>query len=56
MISIDSYGWIERLTNGPKAELINAVMLEIKAVDSKGSKYQDTAIAEVQLFANATEK
>jgi predicted nucleic acid-binding protein len=26
MISIDSYGWIERLTNGPKAELYNAVI------------------------------
>ncbi len=26
MISIDSYGWIERLTNGPKADAYNAVI------------------------------
>ena len=26
MISVDSYGWIERLTNGPKADLYNAVI------------------------------
>ena len=26
MISVDSYGWIERLTDGPKADLYNAVI------------------------------
>ncbi len=26
MISVDSYGWIERFTNGPKADLYNAVI------------------------------
>lgn len=26
MISVDSYGWIERFTNGPKAELYNQVI------------------------------
>ena len=26
MICVDSYGWIERLTNGPKADLYNAVI------------------------------
>ena len=26
MISVDSYGWIERFTNGPKANLYNAVI------------------------------
>ena len=26
MISVDSYGWIERFTNGPKAELYNTVI------------------------------
>lgn len=26
MISVDSYGWIERFTNGPKASLYNAVI------------------------------
>jgi predicted nucleic acid-binding protein len=26
LISVDSYGWIERLTDGPKADLYNAVI------------------------------
>lgn len=26
MISVDSYGWIERFTNGPKADLYNQVI------------------------------
>ena len=26
MISVDSYGWIERLTDGPKADLYDAVI------------------------------
>lgn len=26
MISVDSYGWIERFTNGPKADLYDAVI------------------------------
>ena len=26
MISVDSYGWIERLTDGPKADLYHAVI------------------------------
>jgi len=26
LISVDSYGWIERFTNGPKADLYNAVI------------------------------
>ena len=26
MISVDSYGWIERFTNGPKADLYNVVI------------------------------
>lgn len=26
MISVDSYGWIERLTNGPRADLYNAII------------------------------
>lgn len=26
MISVDSFGWIERLTNGPKADAYNAVI------------------------------
>jgi len=26
LICVDSYGWIERLTNGPKADLYNAVI------------------------------
>ncbi len=26
MISVDSYGWIERFTNGPKANFYNAVI------------------------------
>ena len=26
MISVDSYGWIERLTNGPKAEAYNTII------------------------------
>lgn len=26
MICVDSYGWIERFTNGPKADLYNAVI------------------------------
>ena len=26
MISVDSYGWIERFTNGPKADIYNAVI------------------------------
>ena len=33
MISIDSYGWIERLTNGPKAELYNAVIEKSAATE-----------------------
>jgi predicted nucleic acid-binding protein len=26
LISVDSYGWIERFTNGPKSELFNAII------------------------------
>ena len=29
MISVDSYGWIERFTNGPKADLYNAVIEKV---------------------------
>ena len=29
MISVDSYGWIERLTDGPKADLYNAVIEKV---------------------------
>lgn len=29
MISVDSYGWIERFTNGPKAGLYNAVIEKV---------------------------
>jgi hypothetical protein len=32
-------------------EVVNAVMLEITAVDSKNAKYQDTCIAEVRLYS-----
>ena len=29
MISVDSYGWIERFTNGPKADLYDAVIEKV---------------------------
>jgi len=29
LISVDSYGWIERLTDGPKADLYNAVIEKV---------------------------
>lgn len=31
MISIDSYGWVERFTNGPKASAYNQVIDSIKS-------------------------
>ncbi len=30
MISIDSYGWVERFTNGPKAQAYNRVIDSVK--------------------------
>lgn len=31
MISLDSYGWIERFTNGPKAEAYNRILERAKS-------------------------
>lgn len=31
MIAIDSYGWIERFANGPKAQKYNRVIDEVRS-------------------------
>lgn len=33
MISVDSYGWVERLTNGPKASAYNRVIDKVRPAE-----------------------